>query len=98
MSLPIGSQQRTSDGVIGTSGKKIRVYGIRLRSGGGGAAAVSLYNNTSATGTPLDIVNGTTSLTVSVSYPGGLLFPSGCFVDVDTNTDWITVIYEQENS
>lgn len=96
MSLSIGSQQRTTDGVIGTSGKNIRVYGVRLRSGGGGAAEVSLYNGTAASGTPLDIVNGTTSLTASISYPGGLLFPSGCYVDVDTNTTWITVIYTQE--
>ncbi len=98
MSLPIGSQQRTTDGVIGTSGKKIRVYEVIVRSGGGGAAVVAIYNNTSATGTPLDIINGTTSLTVRVPYVGGLLFGSGCFVDVDTNTDWVTVIYEQENA
>lgn len=98
MSLPIGSQQRTTDGVIGTSGKKIRVYEVIVRSEAGGGAVVSLYNNTSATGTALDIVNGTASLTVRIAYVGGLLFNSGCFIDVDTNTTWVTVIYEQENS
>ena len=98
MSLPIGAQQRTTDGVIGTSGKKIRVYEVIVRSEGGGGAVVEFYNNTSATGTPLDIVNGTTSLTVRVPYVGGLVFESGCYVNVDTNTTWVTVIYEQENA
>ena len=98
MSLPIGAQQRTTDGVIGTSGKKIRVYQVIIRSGAGGGGVVELYNNTSATGTPLDIGNGTASLTVRIPYVGGLLFESGCYVNVDTNTDWVTVIYEQENA
>lgn len=99
MSLPIGSQTRTDDGVIGTSGKKIRVYGFIVRSDGDGASVVSVYNGTSSSGTLVDVINvSAASTTTRVMYAGGLYFGSGCYVDVDGNTAFITAIYEQENS
>lgn len=97
MSLPIGSQNRTDDGVIGASGKKIRVYALIVRSDSDGASAVSVYNGTSTAGTLMDVINvATASTTVRINYAGGLLFPSGCFVDVDANTAFVTAILEQE--
>ena len=98
MSLPIGSQKRTTDGVIGTSGKKIRLYELIVVSTGGGAAVVNVYDGTSTAGVLMDTINGTTSLTVRAGYIGGLYLGSGCFVDVDANTSFVTAIYEQENS
>lgn len=99
MSLPIGSQKRTDDGVIGTSGKKIRVYGIIVRSDGDGVSVVNVYDGTSASGALMDTIDvGAASTTARIMYAGGLYFGSGCFVDVDDNTAFVTVIYEQENS
>ena len=97
MSLPIGTQRRTADGVIGTSGAKIRLYGIIVHSSGT-AAVVSLLNGTTSGGTEYDEINGTISVSKRVNYPGGLLFNDGLFVDLDANTVYVTAIYEQENA
>lgn len=99
MSLPIGSQTITADGVILTSGAKIRIYGFIVRSTAGGAALVSVYDGTSTAGTLRDQIDVTAaSTTTRVMYAGGLRFGSGCFVDVDTNTAFVTAICEKENT
>lgn len=98
MSLSIGSQKRTTDGVIGTSGKKIRLYGLIIHSGSGGAGSAVIYNGTSTGGTEMDAVAGTTDVSVRVAYPGGLALESGCYIDIGSNTDYVTAIYEQENA
>lgn len=96
MGLQIGSQKISADGVVGVSGKPIRVFAFIVRSGAGGNAVTVAYNGTGTGGTEYDTLNGTQSLTVRISYPGGLLFPSGCYLDIDTNTSYVTVIYTQE--
>lgn len=98
MSLSIGAQQITADGVIGTSGKKIRLYGIIVNSDSSGST-VDLHDGTSTGGTKLDSIAGAASVSTRVSYPGGLLFNSGMYVNLDgTHTTFVTAIYEQENS
>ena len=97
MSLPIGATRLTADGVVGVSGKKIRVYGIIVHSGGTGAV-VTLHNGTSGSGDEYDEINGTANVSKRISYPGGLLFSAGCFYNEDANTTYSTIIYEQENS
>lgn len=98
MSLAIGKTTITQDGVVGTSGKKIRLYGIIVRGGGGGATVVNIYDGTSTSGTLSDVVNAATSTTSRVMYAGGLFLKDGCYIDVDSNTTFVTAIYEQENS
>lgn len=98
MSLSIGSQNITADGVIGTSGKKIRVYELIVRAGSGGATVVDVYNGTSSGGTKIDTINAAQSTTTRAVYAGGLYCGSGLYIDVDANTSFVTAIYEQENS
>ncbi len=97
MSLPIGSQKVTSDSAIGTSGKKIRLYGLVVRAGGSDTV-VNVYNGTSTGGVLTDVVNVAANTTNRPMYAGGLYLGSGCFIDVDTNTSFVVAIYEQENS
>jgi len=97
MSLPIGSTQITADGVIGGSGAKIRLYGIIVHSGGTAGIAV-LHDGTSGAGTELDEVNGEISVSKRIVYPGGLLFNSGLFINIDANVVYVTAIYEQERA
>lgn len=92
-----GSQKVTEDGVIGTSGKKIRVYGFIARAGAGGASVINIYDGTSTGGTLLDIINVAQSTTERPMYASGLQCPNGLFVDVDANTTFVTAIFEQEN-
>ncbi len=97
MSLAIGSQKRTTDGVIGTSGKKIRLYGLIVRAGGSDTV-VELYNGTSASDTLVDTINGAADTTTRVMFAGGLFLGSGCFLNLDANISFVTAIFEQENS
>ena len=93
-----GTQQRTTDGVIGTSGKKIRVYGFIVRATAGGVSVVNIYDGTSTSGTLMDVINLAASTTERPMYAGGLLLPNGCFVDVDANTSFVTALFEQESA
>jgi len=89
-----GSVQLTADGAVGTSGSPVRIFNMHIVSGGSGAAIVSLYNNTSATGTAYIKETGTVSTGKTFDYGnGGHVFPSGCFVDVDTNTTSVLISY-----
>ncbi len=97
MSLPIGSQKVTADSVVGTSGKKIRLYGLIVRAAGSDTV-VNVYNGTSTGGVLTDVINVTASTTNRIMYAGGLYLGSGCFIDVDASTSFVTAIYEQENS
>lgn len=97
MSLPIGSQKVTEDGAVGTSGKKITVYDFIVRAGGSDTV-VSVYSGTSASGTLMETINCAADTTARIAYPEGLYFDSGCFVDVDANTSFVTVIFTQQNA
>lgn len=98
MGLPIGSQRFTADGAVGTSGANIRVYEVIVRSNAA-ACAVNLRNGTSASATIYDTVDvGAASNTTRVIYAGGLKLVGGAYVDVDANTSFVTVIYEQETA
>lgn len=97
MSLPIGSQKRTTDGVIGTSAKKIRLYGLIVRAAASDST-ILVYDGASTAGTLVDTISATASTTTRVIYAGGLYLGSGCYIDVDANTSFVTAIYEQENA
>lgn len=86
------TQVLTADGAVSSSGQAVRVFAIHILSSGGGAAVVSLKNGTAGTATAYITETGTTSVGVTFTYnTQGVLFPAGCFVDVDANTTSVTV-------
>jgi hypothetical protein len=91
-----GTQRITADGVIGISGQPVRMYGAVIDSGAT-AANVIFRDGTSASATAIIDAVGTASRSIPIpDMPAeGILFPSGLFVDVDANTDAVTVAYEQ---
>lgn len=89
-----GTQLITADGVVNTAGTAVRIFAIHILSGGGGAAVVSLKSGSAVGGTAWITETGTTSTGKTFSYgTQGVLFPNGCFVDVDTNTTSVAVTY-----
>lgn len=95
MGLAIGSQRITADGVVGTSGADIRVFEVIVRSDGDGASVVNLRNGTAVTDTIWDVIDvASASTTTRVVYAGGLLLKGGAYIDVDSNTSFVTVIYQ----
>lgn len=95
-SVGVQSITNQTDIAIGRSGQPIRVYYAEAISGGT-AAAVILRNGTTASDTVFSQIDGTISKSVSRYYgTDGLLFPAGCFADVDANTTSLTVTYRLE--
>ena len=86
-----GTKIITADGEATTAGVPTRVKSIHIISGGGGAAVVALNNNGSS-GTVYIKETGTVSTGKTFYYgEDGMLFPLGCFVDVDSNTTSVLV-------
>lgn len=91
-----GDQLITADGVLGTSGKAVRVYNMHVISGAGGGAVINLRAGTVIGGTIQVTETGTASTGKTFDYgTHGHYFPTGCFVDVDTNTTSVLISYSQ---
>lgn len=89
-----GTQLVTVDGVVNSAGTAVRVFAIHILSGGGGAAVVSLRTGSAVGGAIWITETGTVSTGKTFTYgTQGVWFPSGCFVDVDTNTTSVAVTY-----
>lgn len=96
MNLLPGVQIVTADAAIGTSGKPVRVFAIHLVSGSGGDSTATLYNGTSASGTAYCQVDGVASEGVTLNFAGGMRFPNGCYMDVDSNISYSSVVFTEE--
>lgn len=96
MQFNSGTQLITADGVVGVSGKPVRVFSVGVISGGGGAGQVILRNGTAGTDTARVQVDGTTSLGTQAEWTGGVLFPAGCFADINANTTSVAVNFSME--
>lgn len=84
-----------ADGVLGTSGAASIVYGVNIISDGT-AGVVILRNGTTVSGTAVLTLTGTASKGVYFDFAAGVVFPDGCFVDIDVHvTPSCTIIYEQ---
>lgn len=82
-----GSQVIASgtDAVVGTSGQPTRVFTLHVISDGTAGVAV-LRNGTTSGGTAYTTETGTISTGKTFNYgTQGMLFPSGCFLDVDSH-------------
>ncbi len=94
----VGTQCFTdaTDVAIGMAGKPVRVFSLSVTSDGTAGVCI-LRNGTSTGGTPFTQLDGTISKTVIQNWNEGLLFPAGCFADVDSHCVVVTVGYAQEN-
>ncbi len=91
-----GTQLITADGVVGAASVAVRIFAIHILSGAGGGAVVSLRSGAVVGGTIWVTETGTASTGKTFTYGlQGILFPSGCFVDVDTNTTSVAVTYNR---
>lgn len=74
-----------TDAAVGASGKAMRIFTVHLISDGT-ATVTNLRNGTSATDTIYATETGTVSTGKTINYgTQGMLFPAGCFLDVDAH-------------
>lgn len=91
-----GTQLVTADGIVGRSGKPVRIYHINILSGAAGGV-VNLRNGALVT-SPIWVQEvGTATQGVSFAFNEGLLLPGGCFVDIDANVTSVAVTFSIEN-
>ncbi len=86
-----GSYRVAADGLAGPA-RAVRVNNIIVKSGSGGGAVVKVLNGTG--GSEFDSILGTTSTGVVRNYEAGFVLPAGCYIDLDTNTDYVVVNLE----
>ena len=89
-----GTQLITADGVVLSAARAVRIFTIHIISGAGGGAVVNLRSGSVVGATIWITETGTASTGITFNYgTQGVLFPSGCFVDVDANTTSVAVVY-----
>jgi hypothetical protein len=83
------------DSLIGEAGKATRIFAMHIISGT--AAVVSLRDGQTVSGTIYIKETGTANTGKTFTYGRfGMLFPDGCFLDLDANTTSALVSYAQE--
>ena len=95
-----GSQAIVSgtDAAIGKSGKPTRVFAVNFLSGAA-AGVLELRNGTSASDTLFVTENGVITSGKTVQYgTTGILFPAGCFLNIDANVTGGVISYSQEGA
>ena len=90
----VGYQIFSVDGPVVASGIPVAIYGMNVVSGGGGGPVV-LRNGTSASSTAFIHEMGNANSSESFAYTVGIVFPAGCFVDVDADVTQVTIFYEK---
>ena len=93
--LGSGSQRITADGILGSSGKPLRVYNLTWLSTGT-AGYVGLRNGTTTADDLYYYKDGTASKSYTENFDEGLLFPAGCFCDIDENVLWVVAEISKE--
>lgn len=89
----ISFQRLTADGAVLSSGRAVAVYGLCII--GTGDTTVLLRNGTSASDAIAIAATGLAGVSRMVNFSDvGVVFPSGCYVDVDANIEAVTVLYE----
>lgn len=99
MNLVNGTQQFVGNNplAVGPAGKPIRVFNINLTTVTG-ASTLKLYNGTSAVaGNQYAQVDGAAAAKgYNQTYLVGKLFPSGCYLSTDANSQYVTVDFSIE--
>lgn len=94
-----GSTRITAAGVVGVSGKPVRIFGFTTRSGAAGVGTVTLYNGTSTAGTEKYRFQGNQDASADkVFATEGKFFPAGCYADLDTDVTYVDFDYVQEQT
>lgn len=96
MQFNCGSKLLTTDGVVGVSGKPVRIFSATHLSDGT-ARTLVLRNGAADTAEVWVTAAGVISCTVTTNFEGGLLFPAGCFFDIGSAVS-CAFVFSTENA
>jgi hypothetical protein len=90
-----GYQVVTADIALNTAGSAAVIYGINIISDGT-AGVVNLRGGSVVGSAIVMTLTGTANKGIYLDFGQGVVFPSGCFVDISANvTPSCTVVYEK---
>jgi hypothetical protein len=89
-----GNVNLTGAGVVGPSGKPIRVFHVSLVSSGTPSTCTLCNGTTNAT--PYLQIDGTASKQVDLDFHYGVRFPQGCYFNDDSNETYVTIVFTEE--
>lgn len=90
-----GSRHITANGELSTSGMPVVLYDVSINSNES-AGLVILRNGTSADADVLLSFTGTASEGISIPLnEDGVMFPNGCYVDIDGNVESVTISFQR---
>lgn len=98
--LKTGAQLMAADGVVGSSGKPIRVFSLHIIAAGADVPEIKLYNGTSNAGTIYIQQKGVASVGATYNLgEEGFLFPGGCYYEevTDAHVTSTLIEFEKEN-
>ncbi len=81
----VGYSKLAASGVVNSSGKALALFGISIKSTTDGSGTVTLYDGTSTSGTELWALKGQQSEWKDFPFDTGRTFPSGLYLDFDSN-------------
>lgn len=90
-----GDQRFTADGQVGVVGKPCRVYSATWLCDG--TIRNLVLKNGGTGGDVVVTAAGIASLSVTLNFEGGKLFPLGCFVDFTASTVSVNIEFTMEN-
>ncbi len=90
-----GSERFTADGVVGGSGKPVRVHGAHMISGAT-AGVVLLRNGPLVSSTIWLELNGIANDGATFNFSTGVLFPDGCFYDENSDVTSTIITFATE--
>ena len=91
-----GSQYSEADVIVGVSGRPVRLFSATWRCDGATNVNLVLRNGIDATGTIYVQQAGTNGKTVTQNWENGLLFPGGCFFDIDGDVAAVAIEFRNE--
>lgn len=93
-----GGKRITASGIVGISGKPVRIFGYTQRSSANGAGVVQLFDGTDGSGNERWKGTGNTDDGALVNFPSqGKFFPTGCYCQIDGNVTYVELDYVQVN-
>jgi hypothetical protein len=88
----------TASGVVGTSGKACKIYGMHIIAAAGADGVCSLGNGTASSNTVYATETADANTGKSFTYPGGWFFPSGCYATISGSPTSVVIWYRQVKS
>ena len=91
-----GSKLFTADAIVGGVAKRpVRVFSATWLSDGT-ARSLVLRSGSTDSDTAVVTIAGTSSVTITQNWEGGLLFPDGCFLDYTASMVNVVLEYRTE--